>query len=565
MISYIHIHNFAIIEEEEIKLHPNFSALTGETGAGKSIILEAITLILGGRASADMIRQGQEQASVMLCFKLKPKYQALINQRLEQLKHPILSVNDELKIQRVISSNGKNKITMNGLSIKQAELKDLTEGLIEIVRQHASHVLLDPEQHISLLDGFGKLLEQRERVSQKYDKYQSLEQEVKQLTQSQAQRKAKIQQIEKQVNQIEKINPESGEDDRIEKELRMLQSSERLKRWLDEASQQIYDQPHSIVDLLSTLGKNLEKLIDLDDRLTDFHEVIMGASMGLSELHRDLKRFKNEISNVQSRMQELEERRAELDRLKDEYELSIEEILAQVSRLKAEKDELVALDFRLKGLDKLVKQALEEAQQEAEILSLCRVESANRLAALIEEELQTLGMSKCRFLVDVKKTKLYRLGLEQIEFLISPNPGEGFKPLAKIASGGELSRLTLAIKVLMMHQDDTPTYVFDEVDSGIGGGVAEGVGKKLKRIALSRQVLCITHLPQVAACADQHYKIEKQHTENRTYSSIALLNESDRIQEMARMLGGQDLTEATILHAKEMIKRGQKSIDPLSR
>ncbi len=561
MISHIHIQNFAIIEEEEIKLHPNFSALTGETGAGKSIILEAITLILGGRASSDMIRQGQDYASVTVCFMLKGKYQLLINQRLNQMQLPILHSNQELKIQRIISAQGKNKITVNGHSIKQTELKDLTEGLIEIVRQHASHILLDPEQHIFLLDGFAKLIEQREKVSSRFDKYQSLEQELKQLTQSQAQRKAKIQQIEKQVNQIEKINPELGEDEKIDKELRMLQASEKLKKWLDDASIQLYDQPHSIVDMISSLSKSLERLMDLDERLDEFHEVLSQSSMSLSELHRDIKRFKNEISNVQIRMQELEERRNELERLKDEYDLSIEQILEQVSKLKQEKDELITLDLRLKNLDQLLKKAFEEANQEAEILSLCRREAANRLSALIEEELQTLGMSKCRFLVEIRKNKLYRFGLEQIEFLISPNPGEGFKPLAKIASGGELSRLTLAIKVLMMHQDETPTYVFDEVDSGIGGGVAEGVGKKLKRIALSRQVLCITHLPQVAACADQHYKIEKQHTESRTFSSIALLNQEDRIQEMARMLGGQDLTEATLLHATEMIKRGQKAIE----
>lgn len=557
MISYIHIQNFAIIEEEKIHLHPNFSALTGETGAGKSIILEAITLILGGRASADMIRQGHEQAVVEVHFNLTPQFKAIINQRLNAMGLMTLSANENLQIQRVISNSGKNKVIVNQNLIKQADLKEISQGLIEIVRQHASYALLDPEQHIHLLDSFSRNEEQCKLVHDLCQKYQSLDTEFKHLTQTQTQRKAKIQQIEKQIQQVEKIAPESGEDDRIEREIKMLQSSEKLKKWLDDASAQIYDQPHCVVDTLNSLSKSLDKIVDLDERLNEFHEIISRASMDLSEASRDMKRFKSEISNVQFRIQELEERRTELDRLKDEYDRSIDDILSEIKQLKDERLALKALDHKLAKMDVEVKIALDEAMKQAEILSIYRKQHGKRLSALIEDELKGLGMAQCRFSVDFQEVKLSKLGIDQVEFLISPNPGEGFKPLSKIASGGELSRLTLALKVLMMHQDQTPTYVFDEVDSGIGGGVAEGVGKKLKKIALNCQVISITHLPQVAACADQHYKIEKKHTQNRTYSSIDLLSEDGRIQEMARMLGGQDLTEATILHAKEMIKRGQ--------
>ena len=555
MLQLIKIKNFAIIEEETIKFEAGFTAMTGETGAGKSIILDAMQLILGGRASADMVRHGERNATIYAEFKVPAPLLSIYHQRLKELSLPVKGVT--LIIKRSVSVDGRNRITVNGRSCTAANLRELTIGLVEIVRQHESYQLLDPLQHLSQLDRFAELTNIFNDFQTQYTRWQSLELERKNLIKSQHERSQRLQVIQSQIDHIERLGPEPGEDERIERELKLLHSAEELNQWLNDGIHSLYERPRSLIDEISNLSTRLEPLTPLDTRLQTFYEALERAHLELDELTHDLRRFRGEIPSDQDQISALETRRIQLDQLKDEYHLSLEEIIEHAETFKEERAALEALDLRIIAAEIEAKEAHASAILIAKELSERRYAASNHMSQLVEEELQTLGMSRCRFKVDFKKNKLCQTGLDQVEFLISPNPGEGFKSLARIASGGELSRLTLALKVVLMHADLTPVYVFDEVDSGIGGGIAEGVGRKLKRISSQRQVICITHLPQVCSCANHHMKIYKVLSDDRTFSTITSLTLAARRDEVARMLGGQDLTEATLIHAQEMLERGR--------
>jgi len=559
MLQHITIYNFAIIESEEVHLAGGFTALTGETGAGKSIILDAITLLLGGRASVDMVRRGQERASVEGTFALSGEDRAAVEGRLRALA---LAPRPDglLTISRAVSLNGKNKAQVNGQEARVADLRGLTEGLVEIVRQHESYALLDPERHLELLDEFGGLWGEALAVSDLVERSAALDRERRQLEATEAERRERLRQLKARLEQIERLAPEPGEDERLVREIRLLHAAERLKGWVDEGLGALYSRDGAVLDALSHLSRGLERLTAVDERLQGFYEALGRAQLELEELTHDLRRFRGEIPTDADALSSLEARLAALEQLKADYGLDLERVLGVAEEARRERAALRALDARVGEAAREAGEARARAEEAARALSARRAALAPRLSALVEEELKTLGMAQCRFSVELSPAPLSRAGLDRAELLISPNPGEGFKPLARIASGGELSRLTLALKVVLMHTDATPTYVFDEVDSGIGGGVAEGVGQKLKRIALDRQVVCITHLPQVASCAHHHMRIEKVLLQDRTFSSIRALSEQEREGELARMLGGQDMTEATVAHAREMITRGRRPL-----
>jgi len=557
LLSRLLIKNFAIIEEEEIEFEFGFTALTGETGAGKSIILDAVNLVLGGRANIDMVRRGELKATVVATFSLDQNEREMIEHRLQSRKI-LSSSNGELVIKRVVSINGRNIAQVNRSKVSTSTLRELTEGLIEIVRQHESYTLLDPENHLDLLDSFGDHRTEVSALITEVEHWRSLEAEQRRLKSSQAERQSRIKELQSRIDHIERIGPELTEDVQVDRDLRLLHAAESLSSWVEEGVGTLYEERHSVLDRLDRLSLGLEKLVHVDEKLAAFYEALQKAHLELDELTHDLRRFRGDIPHDHSTLVELETRRAQLEQLKNEYGLSIEEILKQAEYLRQERDELEQLNLRVKAAGTEAKGAFSTAQLRAQQLSEIRQGLGDRLASKIESELQHLGMAECRFKVHFDSTTLHQKGIDQVEFLISPNPGEGFKSLARIASGGELSRLTLAFKVVLMHTDPTPTYIFDEVDSGIGGAIAEGVGIKLNRISIDRQVICITHLPQVACNAHRHLKIAKVLLSDRTFSSIKWLNEKERVHEVARMLGGQDLTKTTLAHAKEMIVRGKQ-------
>jgi len=561
MLSHLLIENFAIIEREELNLSEGFTVLTGETGAGKSIILDAVTLLLGGRASADMVRRGEEQALIEGHFKLSGEDLEWVNARLNALIAPGCVERGSvgvLTISRSISRAGKNKTKVNGADLRVVDLKALTAGLIEIVRQHESYALLDVESHLSTLDDFGGLQGDAGSLSALYERSFELDRERRQLLQSQAERRERLVTLEEQIGHVERLNPTADEDEALQRTLRVLRGAEELRAWVDDGLRRLYERDGAVLETLGQLERSLERLLEVDERLEAFAECIGRAKLELEELSHDLRRYRGAVPDDPQTLAEQEERLEEIEALKERYGLSLGEILDQVTEASKEREALLSLDERIGVAEREATELRATCLRRAEELSLRRRGLANQLSEAVEGELKTLGMAQCRFKVSFERRSLSRVGVDQVEFLISPNPGEGFKPLARIASGGELSRLTLALKVVLMHSDPTPTYIFDEVDSGIGGGVAEGVGQKLRRIAGARQVACITHLPQVASCAHHHMKIKKVLLSDRTFSSIDALSEQERVEELARMLGGQDLTEATYLHAKEMIQRGAR-------
>jgi DNA repair protein RecN (Recombination protein N) len=558
LLSRLHIKHFAIIKEEQVSFETGFTALTGETGAGKSILLDAINLLLGGRASADMVRRGESKALVEAVFSLGKHERQSLEARLVARSIPVNPKGD-LSVKRVINISGRNHAHINRTRVSSAVLRELTEGLVEIVRQHESYTLLDPDQHLAQLDTFGEIEEEASELRHEVMRWRELENEQRRLKSSQADRMMRIQELQNKIDHIERLGPEPQEDEKVERDLRILHAAESLREWLEGGIHRLYDDSNSTLGQLNMLNKGLEPLVHVDERLAGFYEAIERAHMELDELTHDLRRFRGEIPHDHSALIELETRRAQLEQLKDEYGLSLEEILEQTGKLREERDQLEQLSLRVKEAEIEAQGALATAQLRAQHISDVRVKLGPRLATQIEAELQHLGMAQCRFKVSFETSKLTAQGSDRVEFLISPNPGEGFKPLARIASGGELSRLMLALKVVLMDSDHTPTYVFDEVDTGIGGAVAEGVGIKLKRISDLRQVICITHLPQVASNAHRHLKIAKEMHADRTYSSIRELSQIERVEEVARMLGGQDLTEKTIAHAREMVERGHDS------
>ena len=556
MLSHIKIKNFAIIEEEEIYFEPGFTALTGETGAGKSIILDAMGLILGARASVDMVRRGELKAVIVATFKVGAQEQELIDARCTE-RGITPCHKSTLTIKRVVSVSGRNIAQVNKTRVSTSTLRSVTEGLIEIVRQHESYTLLDPEEHLNLLDAFGDHQDETLLLREEVERWRSLEAEQRRLKGTQAERESKIMSLQSRIDHIERVGPELNEDEHIERDLRLLHAAEQLSSWVDKGINTLYDDQHAVLNRLERMNASLEGLVHVDERLENFYEAIERAHLELDELTHDLRRFRSEIPHDHSTLIELETRRAQLEQLKAEYGMTLGEILEQAEHLKRERDELEQLNLRVKATEIEAKAALAAADLRAQTLAVLRKGLGQLLSDKIESELQHLGMAQCRFKVQFDECKLNERGKDRIEFLISPNPGEGFKPLARIASGGELSRLTLALKVVLMHSDHTPTYLFDEIDSGIGGAVAEGVGIKLKRISSSRQVICITHLPQVASNAHRHLKIAKVLLSDRTFSSISALSDQERIHEVARMLGGQDLTETTLAHAQEMVSRGR--------
>ena len=556
MLSRIQIEHFAIIESEEISFGQGFTAITGETGAGKSILLDAMGLILGGRASADMVRRGEIKATVTASFQTTDDNRSVIAERLKKHRLPPLPKSGILEVRRVVSIHGRNTAQINQARASSSLLREITAGLVEVVRQHESYTLLDPDHHLTLLDEYGSLTDEVSHLTHEVTRWRSLENEKRRLENSQQERLQRITSLQKQIEHIERIGPEPDEDIKIERELRLLHAAEELRGWVDEGINTLYDTQNSVLDQVERMSGRLERLVHVDERLAGFYEALHRARMELDELTHDLRRFRGDIPLDHSELIELETRRAQLEQLKAEYGLSLSDILEQAGRLRIERDELEALNRRVSEIEVEALAALSAAELKSKILSEKRREIGPQLAAQVEAELQHLGMAQCRFQVHFEQVRLNERGIDQVEFLISPNPGEGFKGLARIASGGELSRLTLALKVVLMHADQTPTYLFDEVDSGIGGAIAEGVGIKLKRIAATRQVVCITHLPQVASNAHDHLKIAKTLLSERTYSSLKPLNTTERIDEVARMLGGQDLTEATLAHAREMVERG---------
>jgi len=566
MLRELRIKNFAVIDEVALDCEPGLNVLTGETGAGKTIVLNALGLVSGGKVSSDIIRHGEEEASVEALF------EDLSEALREKLGEAGYGDGEDLVVKRIVNRSGKNRIYLNGGLCPLAFLSEVGDHLIHIYGQHSQQALLGPEAHLALLDAYGSL---EDKVAVMETKYRSLEgawEALRQAREVLERRKREEELLRSQLEEIIQARLQTGEEEELKEKKNILIHAEKLYQGCKEGEEILYEGEDAMAGRLGRYVLRLRELANIDGSLNDAVELLNSSLAQLEEATIILRRHTGRLQFDPGALEKLEDRLAEVGRLKRKYNGTVEDILKLQEKLEEELKALERGEVELPALERAFEEARRSAWEEAEALSLHRRRVARKFKREMEKEVGGLGMPGTVFEVcflEVGKDgddppflvggkRVTEQGMDQVEFYLSPNPGEPVKPLAKIASGGELSRVMLAIKSLVLTKGDVPTLLFDEVDAGIGGGVAEIVGKKLKKVAASHQVICVTHLPQIAALANSHYVVRKEVVKGRTFTEVKRLDEKERIAEVARMLGGVKITEKTRQHAEEMMKRQAK-------
>ena len=559
MLTELSIKNFAIIDSLRISFKPGLNILTGETGAGKSIIIDALNLVLGERSSSEFIRTGEKAASVESVFDISGN--SHIKKLLDETGVKI-GTEDDLIVKREINTAGKSQVYINGERFNVSTLEKIGEYLVDIHGQHDHQTLLRKENQMEVLDSFGNLSELISEVRTRLSEFQETENRLGELKRKYAEKAHKEELLKFQIQEIEKANLKPGEDEELKKEKEILRNSLLLTQTSFKTCEALYEGDISSYSILSSIKPEFFKIASIDERQASFYKRLEEIAVQIRELAGELHSYADGIDSNPKRLEEIEERIDFLNRLKRKYNASLQEIF----KAKEEKEaELSAMNNSVQEIERLEAEK-EKLEAELQKFSLKLSEKRKSLAAEIEKkvekELKKLKMEKAKFAINFAEREknekgLYRVtskGIDDIEFLISPNPGEELKALAKIASGGELSRVMLAIKSILAEADRVPVLIFDEIDSGIGGVVAEVVGEKLKEVAKKRQVLCITHLPQIAGFADTHFKVSKIVTDKKTAVKVDELDKKSRIEEIAKMLGGEKVTEISRRHAKEILR-----------
>ncbi len=576
MLREIHIQNYAVIENLKLDFHPGLNVLSGETGSGKSILVDALGLTLGGRASPDLIRAGRDRATVTAVFHSEshPPWA-------EWLEECGLGGPDESEIilRREIQAGGKSRLLVNDQPVTVAAVKALGQSLAEVHGQSEHVTLFARDAQLDLLDQFAGTDHALQMVEELFRRRRELEGEMESLRQNEQERLRTIDLLSFQAQELDRAELQPGEDARLEDERRLLSNLEKIRAAAASAFVQLYEEEGAACSRLAVAGRGLEELRSYDPAFEPYLEPLAGARAMLEDLAFFLRNYLGKLDANPRRLEEVEDRLVLIDRLKRKYGKTIEEVLAYRQATRQRLSTLEHADERRSELRGVLERAATEYRETARALSNQRREAARKLEKLIREELAQLGMEKTQFQVWFKPLAAAttdqdaqggRRGIDEIELRISPNPGEELRPLEKIASGGELSRLMLALKTVLgtssvgatrrvappSTRRVPPTFIFDEVDAGIGGRVAECVGQRLKRLAREAQVLCVTHLAQIACFADHHFYVEKFERAGRTLVAVRYLqNESERAQELARMLSGAKVTDAALKHATAMLKQ----------
>jgi len=551
MLTYLSIRDFAIIDELKVEFGGGFSVLTGETGAGKSILVQALHLLLGGRASNDLIRTDCDAAEVEGVFSLPGDSRMVAALEQQGLAH-----GNEVTIRRTVSRSGRSRVFVNEHPVGVGALAQLTAGLVDISGQHEHVELTDEETHREILDGFGKLEGLAGRVREAVVRLRALEKQQRELEEKNRERTEREEYLRFTLKRIEEIDPRPGEDEDLAKERLRLRNAEKLSGGLSASVDLVYQREDSAVELLGQAARQLSALLKFDADLTSLHDRLEEAARLLEDVSRDLEASLQERESDPARLEEVEDRLSALKGLMRSHGPDLEAVLDKRTRMQAELEALGDLSQRLEDIESQHAQALEEAMRLALDLSKKRKQSAKTLKKKLEAELKSLAMEGARVDVEVSpggEEALEEWGVDRVRFLLSANPGEEVKPLARVASGGELSRVLLALKAVLSEADRVPTYVFDEVDSGVGGAVAEVIGSKLSAVSAGHQVVCITHLPQIAAWAAGHYSVHKQVSAGRTVCEISRLEEKERVEELARMAGGTRVTDKAREHARALL------------
>ncbi len=560
MLREIAIRHFTVVERVRASFGPGLNVLTGETGAGKSIVISALTISLGARADAELVRSGAEEAVVEAAFAIpraSPVEDLVASQGIP------LERGEDLFLRRHLARGGRSRAYVSGTMTGVATLKVLGEHLVDIHGQHESVLLQNPRRHLELLDAFGGLTEQVEGYQALFRRWQALKAERETLERGEREKAQRKDLLEHQIREIDAAHLGEGEEEALQAERTILTHHEKLLLAVEEAYARLEGDEGGILSGLSGVGARLREAGRIDTRLAAVEGMAEEGKTLLQEVVLALRDYRERIQFDPDRLETVEERLHTIGRLKKKYGATTGEILGYREQAALELKQLEGAEERLVGLEGEIRAVEADLWERGSHLSKGRVKAAKQLAQQVTGELNQLGMTRADFRVEIKKVEeeprgsLRLTGLEEAEFLFAPNPGEGFRPLGKIASGGELSRIMLALKHILASADQTPTLIFDEVDAGVGGRMAEVVGRKLWRVSRERQVICITHLPQIAAFADVHLRVEKEMQKGRTEARVISLSKQERVEELGRMLGGPERSATALKHARELFQAAQ--------
>lgn len=548
MLSLLHIENIAVIASADISFDQGFNVLTGETGAGKSIVIDAISAILGQRAYRDMIRTGTEKASVQAVFQNVPE--------LSWFQENGVAYDAETVIQREIFLDGRNICRVNGTLVTVSILHRLGLQLINIHGQHDSAALFDEDNHLQLLDAFAVNAPLLDSYSETYRQVTALRKQIDAMTMDEGEKLRRMETLQYQIQEIEQAELEAGEDEELEQRRKLLQNAEKLSRSLNEAVEAVYggDDTDGAVSLLDTASREMSRIARYDDSLAALQARLSDLMYQVQDVAMELRTAQDTFAYSEQELDRIEERLDIIHRLRRKYGASCADILAYLDKAKEELDRIEFADDHLEKLKKKLAQAEAEATSAALKLRQSREKAADVLSERILQELFQLDMPRVQFECRFTEIPLGPNGADAVAFYMSANAGEVLKPLNKVASGGELARIMLALKNVLAEQDQVQTLVFDEVDTGVSGRAAQKVAEKLRSVARNKQVLCVTHLPQIAALAHTHLLISKGERNGRTYTTVTPLDLEGRKAELARIIGGAAITETTLKSAEEMLR-----------
>lgn len=561
MLAYLRMQNFALIDDLSLEFFPGMNVLTGETGAGKSILIGAINLILGERASSEQVRTGAEQAVIEAVFTVSPDYEYLR----EMLEEGGLPWAADLIILREIARSGRNICRVNGRIVPLFLLKELGGALVDLHGQHSHQSLLRPEKHLFLLDEFGdeELLKIKRRLQEIFHRWQSVKQKLKAKGGSPVEREKQLELLAYQRDEILSASLCPEEEEELKQRLILLDNLEKLSATISRAYFDIYGGENAlqtpVIDQINSIEKEMSSLLKIDPKLSPFVDLLQEIGTSLTEWGRELYSYLDNLTFSPAEKGEIENRLELYRRLKAKYGGTVDEVLSFAENCTQKINTLENSAAEILLWEKEEKALWQEIEQLAALLTAKRKATAHKLELLIVEALQELGMESARFSIQFTERKAPGLeGREDLEFLFSANPGEPLKPLARIISAGEVARVMLALKSILAEQDQIPTMVFDEIDSGIGGYTIQKVSEKMAGLSKKHQVICVTHSPQIASAADHQYYIYKEVVKGRAATSVSYLQGERRIMEIARLLNGGNMSEITRQHAAELLKKGQE-------
>ncbi len=566
MLRSLLIKNYALIEEISVEFSSGLTIITGETGAGKSILIDALGLLLGERASTDMIRTGAEKAIVEGVFDVKK------NDRVADiLRSNENDITDKIIVRREVTNKGQSRCFINDSPVNVMMLKEIGDALVDLHGQHEHQSLLHPETHLDFLDDFGGYEKELESYRVSFRKLAELTSKKRELQEQEDQLKAKKSLFEFQIKEIDAVNPQAGEEEHLEAELKILENTEKLNELTGGIHQILYESENSTRDSLVKARKMLEQLAEIDTTFSDVVNELKSAEAIVDEISKQVQNYASRIEFNPDRLEEMRERLGALSMLKKKYGGTLDALIAYRQKIGDEFKFAENFEDEIAKLEKEIESFRNDCGGKANILTQRRKEVSKKLEKEIIASLAELGIQKAKFETSIRQNSVeknsntfavkigsllleaFSNGVDHVEFFLSTNVGEDVKPLAKVASGGEVSRIMLALKSALAQSDKTPLLIFDEIDTGVSGRIGQSVGLSLKKLSKHHQVIAITHLPQIAGLADTHFAVEKTEANKKTSTRLRLLNNEERIKEVAKLLSGENITEAGLKSAKELM------------